>query len=69
MVIEEELVAPEEVVPPFVDDMYGPPGPSEYGLPSEPVEPVVAEEKKLPWLWIILAAAGLGGAAWLIMRK
>lgn len=67
MVIEEEMVAPEEVATSFITDEYGT-GPSEYGVPSEPAV-AAAEGKKLPWLWIILAAAGLGGTAWLIMRK
>ena len=70
---EEELVAPEEVATSFID-MYGPPAgpPPDYlidGGPPATSQPVAAEEKKLPWLWIILAAAGLGGTAWLIMRK
>jgi len=73
MVVEEEMIAPEEVAPPFID-MYGPPAgpPPDYlidGGPPATSQPVAAEEKKLPWLWIILAAAGLGGTAWLIMRK
>ncbi len=65
--VEEEIIAPEEVATSFIADEYVT-DPGEGVLPLT-TEPAAAEEKKLPWLWIILAATGLGGAAWWIMRK
>jgi hypothetical protein len=52
--VEEEMIAPEEVAQTFLE---------------VPIPPQITLKRKVPWLWIGAGAAALGVVGWLALRR